>query len=516
MIAAANGKQVVILVPTTVLAQQHLRVFRERFSAFPVRVAGVSRLVPKPVQDQAARALKDGTLDIIIGTHVLLNDRFSFANMGLLIIDEEQRFGVSHKEKIKRLRTDINVLTLSATPIPRTLQLSLFGVRELSVIETPPLDRRSVRTALVPYDEGMIREVITREIERGGQVFFLHNNVGNLPELAARMRRVVPEAEIGIAHGKMAPAAVDQSLLDFASGRTNLLICTTIIESGIDIPNANTVLIDRADRFGLTQLYQIRGRVGRRQTRAFCYLLLHKAEDALSERARLRLDALRRFTELGSGFKIAREDLDIRGAGNIVGADQSGHIEAVGFDLYAELLAEALAKVRGGAHQTLGAVTVKVGRTAAIPHVYMPDASERVALYERLSNQPDDPSIDTLEDELVDRYGLLPDEITALVLAARCRWRAAEFGASEVAVSQVAGGDTKKPSYVIAVTFDPDRNRVDPAALAGWLGRQTDTNLSPSGRVIWRPDRYSAQASGDDPAALALKLCDQIAGLAVA
>jgi transcription-repair coupling factor (superfamily II helicase) len=513
MIAAANGKQVVLLVPTTVLAQQHLRVFRERFAGFPVRVAGVSRLIPKSVQDKAREELKDGTLDIIIGTHVLLNDRFRFKDVGLLIIDEEQRFGVGHKEKIKRLRHDINVLTLTATPIPRTLQLSLFGVRELSIIETPPVDRRSVRTALVPYDERMIKEVINRETDRGGQVFFLHNNVGNLPEIAARLRRIVPQASVGIAHGQMPAAAVDQALLDFVAGQTNVLVCTTIIESGIDIPNANTILIDRADRFGLTQLYQIRGRVGRRQARAFCYLLLHKSEDALSETARLRLDALRRFTELGSGFKIAREDLDIRGAGNLVGADQSGHIEAVGFDLYAELLAEALAKVRGGTHQSLGSVTVKVGRTAAIPHAYMPDASERVGLYDRFSSLPDDDSIDALEDELVDRYGSLPQEIDALVATARCRWRAAAFGASEVVVSQAPGSRPNAPAYVVAVTFDPDRVRIDAGAITQWLSGKTDTNLSPTGRVIWRPKQEPNANCADDPAVLALELCTQLAAL---
>ncbi|GIV94809.1 MAG: hypothetical protein KatS3mg056_3518 [Chloroflexus sp.] len=345
--AVQDGKQVAILVPTTVLAQQHFDTFRKRMAAFPVTVEMLSRFRSPKEQDAIIRDLARGKIDIIIGTHRLLSSDVIFRDLGLVIIDEEQRFGVRHKERLKLMRTEVDVLTLTATPIPRTLHMALAGIRDLSVIDTPPEDRIPIKTYVVPTDDHLIQEVIRRELEREGQVYVVHNRVQSIYHVAERLRRLVPEARIAVGHGQLAERELEQVMIDFFEGRYDVLVCTTIIESGLDVPNANTIIIDDATNYGLAQLYQLRGRVGRGATRAYAYLLYNAAR-VMTNDARLRLEAIQEATELGAGFRIAMRDLEIRGAGNLLGAEQSGHIAAVGFDLYSRLLGTGCAKTEAG------------------------------------------------------------------------------------------------------------------------------------------------------------------------
>ena len=340
--AVQDGKQVAVLVPTTVLAQQHLGTFERRLGAVPgARSAMLSRFVPKRQQEKIVAGVADGKVDVLIGTHRILSKDIAFADLGLLVVDEEQRFGVAHKERIKSMRKEVDVLTLSATPIPRTLHLSLVGIRDLSVIETPPEARLPIQTRIAEDDDGLVRDAINRELDRGGQVFFVHNRVETIETAAERVRRLVPRAKIAIGHGQMAEGMLERVMLDFDAGRFDVLVCTTIIESGLDIPNANTIIISRADTFGLAQLYQLRGRVGRSDRRAYAYLL-HRRGTPLSAVARKRLHAIFSASDLGAGYQIALSDLEIRGAGNILGAEQHGFMAAVGFELYTRMLAEAV------------------------------------------------------------------------------------------------------------------------------------------------------------------------------
>ena len=510
--AVAAGQQVAILVPTTVLCQQHLRSFTERFSAVGARVSSLSRLNTSQETQRTLAELAQGKLDVVIGTHKLLGRSVRFKNLSLLIVDEEQRFGVRHKERIKELCQGVNVLTMTATPIPRTMQLAMLGVRQLSTIATPPSARRAVRTTVCRYEEHMVREVVLREFERGGQVFFLHNRVQDLDAVSARLKVIIPEARIGVAHGQMQASDADAAMIQFIRGDTNLLVCTTIIESGLDIPNANTILVHRADRFGLAQLHQIRGRVGRRQERGYCYLLLRQDEDHLSVDAQRRLEALRRFTELGSGIRIAREDLELRGAGNLIGSDQSGHIEAVGIELYSELLREAIARVKGGQINTLANIEIKPGRPALIPHHFMPDAAERISLYDRLARANEDWMIQQLEEELEDRYGQLPDEVEALFLCARTRWRAGAVGAHEIQ-AQIQGKDDHK-KFIIAATFDSEKGGINPVALVDWVAqRSNQARLTANGRLIWQPTKKFIDQCEGDPAQAALRFSRELYSL---
>ena len=510
--AVAAGQQVAVLVPTTVLCQQHVRSFSERFGAVGARVASLSRLNATAETKETLEGLRIGQIDVVIGTHKLLGRAVQFKDLSLLIVDEEQRFGVRHKERIKELCQGVNVLTMTATPIPRTMQLAMLGVRQLSTITTPPSARRAVRTTVCRYEEQMVREVILREFERGGQVFFLHNRVQDLDAVCARLQAIIPEARVGVAHGQMNPADADAAMIAFIRGQTNLLVCTTIIESGLDIPNANTILVHRADRFGLAQLHQIRGRVGRRQERGYCYLLLRQDEDLLSVDAQRRLEALRRFTELGSGIRIAREDLDLRGAGNLIGADQSGHIEAVGIELYSELLREAIARVKGGQINTLSNIEIKPGRPAVIPHDFMPDAAERISLYDRLARASEDRIIAQLAEELEDRYGQLPDEVEALFLCAQIRWRAGQLGASQVQATAQGAGEHYK--LTLALTLDGTEGGIDPTTLVRWVAeRPQQARLTASNRLIWTPlPKQIARVEGD-PARAALNFCETLCAL---
>jgi transcription-repair coupling factor (superfamily II helicase) len=425
MLAVLSRKQVAVLVPTTVLAAQHERTFRERFAGYPVRVEAISRMkTPEEVRAILADAAA-GKVDVLVGTHRLLATDVSFRDLGLVVVDEEQRFGVAHKERLKKLRKLVDVLTLTATPIPRTLHMSLAGVRDMSIIATPPEDRRSIRTFVSKFDPGQVKEAIEQELRRGGQVYFVHNRVRSIHAMEKFLRELVPQARIGVAHGQMGEGKLEEVMSRFVARELDVLLATSIIESGLDIPTANTIVVNRADHFGLAQLYQIRGRVGRSRERAYAYLLV-PARRPVTRDAKLRLEALQRFTDLGSGFLIASHDLEIRGAGNLLGKDQSGQIEAVGFDLYAELLDEAVRELRGEAPREDIDPDVQLPVPAFIPDAYMPDVHQRLYFYKRLAQASSDEDLDDARAEIVDRYGDVPDELDSLLelMALKVRLRA--------------------------------------------------------------------------------------------
>jgi transcription-repair coupling factor (superfamily II helicase) len=413
-LVAVSGKQVALLAPTTVLVEQHGRTFNDRLGPYAVRVETLSRF-RKPQEIRHVLAdLHTGRIDIIIGTHRLLSPDVRFRDLGLLIIDEEHRFGVAHKERLKRLRTQVDVLTMTATPIPRTLQMGLVGMREISIMATPPVDRLAVRTFVSRYEDHLVAEGIRRELDRGGQVFFVHNRVETIDEWAGRVSALVPEARIAVAHGQMDAARLERAMVDFVAAKVDVLVCTAIIESGLDIPRANTMFINRADCFGLAQLYQLRGRIGRSRHRAFCYLLVPGIESMTGE-ARQRLATLQRFTELGSGFSVASHDLEIRGAGDLLGARQSGHIAAVGFETYARILDEAVAELKGQPIHRETDPEISAHVPAFIPDDYVEDTGQRLDLYQRLSTAAaDEDAIHGLQEEMRDRYGELPPEAIAL------------------------------------------------------------------------------------------------------
>ncbi len=423
--AVYDGYQVAVLVPTTVLAHQHEQSFRSRMAKdYPaIRIESVSRFKSAKEQREIVQAVEAGTIDIIIGTHRLLSKDVRFKRLGLVVIDEEHRFGVEHKERLKTFRTNTHVLTLTATPIPRTLHMSLSGLRDISLINTAPLNRLPIRTYISKYDEDLIRRTVETELSRGGQVFFVHNRVHSIYSVADTIKTLVPRAQIGVGHGQMAEGELEKVMMDFYEKKTNVLVATTIIESGIDIPSANTILIDRADAFGLAQLYQLRGRVGRAQTRAYAYLFI-PAESAITEDAKKRLEVIQKFVELGSGFSVASHDLEIRGGGDILGAQQSGHINAVGFDLYTELLETAIRELEGKpleAEDSHREPEIKVPFSAFLPDDYVQDSQQRLALYRRLSGASQDEQIDEIEVELQDRFGKLPETAKNLLWLIRVK-----------------------------------------------------------------------------------------------
>lgn len=434
--AVTDGKQVAVLVPTTVLAQQHYNTFRERFEGFAVKVAALSRFRTAREQKGILQELKQGKVDIIIGTHRLLSSDVKFKDLGLLIVDEEQRFGVVHKEKLKKLRKNVDVLTLTATPIPRTLHMSLVGVRDMSVIETPPEDRYPVQTFVVEYSDQLIREAIKRELGRGGQVYYVHNRIEDIERAAAGIQDMVPEVRLAIGHGRMTEEQLEKVMLDFIEGKIDVLVCTTIIETGLDISNVNTLIIDDADKMGLAQLYQLRGRVGRSNRVAYAYLTYNK-DKILSEVAEKRLNAIREFTELGSGFKIAMRDLEIRGAGNILGAEQHGHVAAVGFDLYCRMLEEAVREAKGEEVPAEKTVSIDLQIKAYIPQEFIRDTGVKIDFYQRIYAVKDKEEIDQLAEELEDRFGDIPEPLHNLL---------------KIAIIKVVAIDAK----VQAITQDKD------------------------------------------------------------
>jgi transcription-repair coupling factor (superfamily II helicase) len=435
--AVMDGKQVAMLVPTTVLAEQHYLNFVERLADYPIEVAMLSRFrTPAQMKKTIAR-MRAGDVDIVVGTHRLISKDVQFNDLGLLVLDEEQRFGVAQKERLKQIRTSVDVLTMSATPIPRTLNMSLLGVRDMSVINTAPNDRLPIHTCIDHFDENLVKEAIQREVARQGQVFFLHNRVQTILPVAQLVRKLAPGARVAVGHGQMREGELEQVMTQFVKGEIDILVCTTIIGSGIDIPNANTIIINNAGHFGLSELYQLRGRVGRYKHRAFAYLLI-PGDRALTEESQQRLKALEEFSTLGSGFRIAMRDMEIRGCGNILGAEQHGHIAAVGYDTYTQLVAEAVAEIKGEpiARRTLPPFDVAID--AYIPEEYVPSAAQKITLYKRISGVHSVEEVTELRDEIADRFGLVPAPVRRLLDVMRVRARGAEVGATRLIASKGA------------------------------------------------------------------------------
>ncbi|MGH9313588.1 MAG: transcription-repair coupling factor [Vicinamibacterales bacterium] len=462
-----DGKQVAVLAPTTVLAFQHLKTLRDRFAGFPVTIEMASRFRSKPEQKQILADLAAGRVDIIVGTHRLLSKDVTFRDLGLLVVDEEQRFGVAHKEKIKQLRKRVDVLTMTATPIPRTLNMSLVGIRDMSIIETPPKDRLAIQTSVVKFDRHVIARAISNELERGGQVYFVHNRVESIYSLGNLLTRIVPEARIGIAHGQMSEDALERVMVDFVAHTHDVLLATTIIENGLDIPNANTMIVNRADRYGLAQLYQLRGRVGRSDRRAYAYLLI-PPEESLSAVARKRLAAIREFSDLGSGFRVAALDLEIRGAGNLLGGEQSGHIEAVGFDMYMKLLEQTVRELRGEELEEERRASVNLRVDLRIDDGFIPDMNQRLTVYRRIAGvRTEDELVKTVE-EIRDRYGPVPASLLNLADYARIRLLADRLGVESL----------DRDGQVVVLKFRQDAN-IDAAALIRMVRARNDVKLAP-------------------------------------
>jgi transcription-repair coupling factor (superfamily II helicase) len=442
--AVQDNTQAAILVPTTLLASQHFATFSERFAGFPVKVALLSRFVDEAETRATLTGLRDGTIDVVIGTHRLLSENVHFKQLGLLVVDEEQRFGVTHKEAIKSRSVGVDVLTLSASPIPRTLEMAFTGIRDLSMITTPPADRRPILTHVGEYNEPAVVEAIRRELLREGQVFFVHNRVSDIDQVARRLGQLVPDARIAVAHGQMDEGTLERVMVDFWERRYDVLVCTTIVESGIDLPSVNTLIVDRAERLGLGQLHQLRGRVGRSGQRAYAYLF-HPADQVLSETAYERLRTIGDNTALGSGFKIAMRDLEIRGAGNLLGHDQSGPVAAVGYDLYVQLVAEAVADAKGLRLPEVTPINLDVPGEAHLPKEYVEADDARLEAYRHLASVSSDAELDDLASEWIDRYGALPAATQGLLELARLRLACLRYEVTSVAVLPARVGVRSKP-----------------------------------------------------------------------
>ncbi len=465
--AVMEGKQVAVLCPTTVLAFQHQTTFRARFASWPTSIEMISRFRSPKEQKAVLKGVAEGKVDILIGTHRLLSKDVRFRDLGLLIVDEEQRFGVKHKESIKAMKKNVDVLTLTATPIPRTLQMSLAGIRDMSVIETPPENRLAIQTAIVPFREGTIAASIRHELQRGGQVYFVHNRVESIASMGNFLRRTVPEARIAVAHGQMNEGTLERTMLSFVQGEADILLATTIIENGLDIPRVNTIIVNRADRFGLAQLYQLRGRVGRSDRRAYAYFMV-PAKKALTDIARRRLKALQEFTELGSGFRIAAMDLEIRGAGNLLGGEQSGHIAAVGFEMYIQLLERAVRDLKGEVAPPETKVQINLGVDIRIPEEYIADFGERLVLYKEIASAPDAATLDRIRARVRDLYGDPPPQADRLLALAALRIDADALGARSIDL--VRGGVTVKLA---------DGARASPEAIVRLVNGRRGVTLQP-------------------------------------
>ena len=458
--AVYDNKQVAILVPTTVLAQQHYHTFQRRFAEHPVTLAMLSRMRTRHEQQRVLDGLQQGTVDIVIGTHRLLQKDIQFKNLGLLVVDEEHRFGVAHKEQIKRFSQHVDVLMLTATPIPRSLQMSLVGLRNFSMITTPPEGRVATRTLVTPFREDVIQQAIRDELGRGGQVFFVHNRIDTLPAMQTMLQRLVPECRIGVAHGQMPERRMETIMLQFLERQFDLLLCTTIIESGLDIPSVNTMIINHAETFGLAQLHQLRGRVGRSTQQAYAYLLI-PGELILSETARKRIAAIEEFSELGGGFHLAARDLEIRGAGNLLGAQQSGHIASIGFDLYCQLMEDAIRTVRGEELPVRVEPELRLHVEGFLPDTYVDNTSQRLELYRRLSAVNEARTLDTLRQEIQDRFGKMPEAVQRLLAIIEIKIMARHLALERLEYTNDG----------ILLTFHP-HTPVEPARLLQWLTAQ--------------------------------------------
>jgi transcription-repair coupling factor (superfamily II helicase) len=492
MRAVLDGKQVALLTPTTVLAFQHWKTLRKRFAPFPVRVEMVSRFRAAKEIKQVLLDARAGKVDILIGTHRLLSKDVAFADLGLLVIDEEQRFGVQAKERLKHLRRTVDCLTLSATPIPRTLQMGLSGIRDMSVIETPPKDRLAIQTSIVKFSTETITNAIRQELAREGQVFFVHNRVESIFSVASLVQRLVPEARVVVGHGQMGEGELERNMLAFVEGRADVLVSTTIIENGLDIPRANTLIVNRADRYGLAQLYQLRGRVGRSDRAAYAWLMV-PPDVVLSEIARKRLAAIRDFSELGAGFRIAALDLELRGAGNLLGGEQSGHIHAVGLEMYVKLLEQTILELRGQAAPEAPRVALNLRLDMRLPEDYVPEVHQRLSLYKRISQARSEREVTALRDEVRDRYGAPPAAVEDLLRWAELRARAEALGLAQVDLS----GGALQLRFAVAPGMDP-------GSVAELARRWRGATLTPQGvlRLPVPPGAASLAALGDALAAL--------------
>jgi len=501
--AVQAGLQVALVVPTTLLARQHFNNFTRRFAGFPIRIAQLSRMVSLSEAKQTKEELKAGSIDIVVGTHALLGKEVGFRNLGLLIIDEEQHFGVKQKERLKELRAEVHVLTLTATPIPRTLQLALAGVRELSLIATPPLDRLAVRTFVLPYDPMVIREAVMREHFRGGQSFYVCPRIEDLASVAEELRQLVPEVKLVTAHGRMTPTQLDDIMTAFDAGQYDLLLATNIIESGLDIPNANTIVIHRADMFGLAQLYQLRGRVGRAKLRGYAYLT-YAPNAMLSQTAQQRLEVIQTLEQLGAGFQLASHDMDIRGAGNLLGEEQSGHVREVGVELYQQMLEDAVAAARaGGAGEVADerwTPQINLGMSVLIPENYVADLNVRLGLYRRLADVMEGDEIETIAAEMIDRFGLLPPEVENLLQTVAIKQLCRKAGIERIDAGDKGG----------VIAFHKNQF-AKPDRLIHWITKQ-------SGTVKVRPDQKLVimRAWDDMPQRLqgVKKILDELADMA--
>jgi len=469
--AISDNKQVAVLAPTTVLAFQHYETFRQRFAAFPVTIEMISRFRSAKQQKEIIQKLEAGKIDILIGTHRLLSKDLKFADLGLLVVDEEQRFGVRHKERIKQMRKQVDVLTMSATPIPRTLHMSMIGMRDMSLIETPPKDRMAIQTVVAHWDEKLIQSAIEQEMERGGQVYFVHNRVDTIWEIAAKLRELVPKARIIVGHGQMSEGELEKVMLNFMHHKSDILVATTIIENGLDIPLCNTILINRAERLGLSELYQLRGRVGRSNRRAYAYLLV-PADTELTPIARRRLAALKEFSDLGAGFKIAALDLELRGAGNLLGGEQSGHIEAVGFELYTQMLDRAVREMKGEAAPDEAETQLNLGLNIRIPVDYIPEENQRLRMYKRIAGVETDTQLGDVGAELRDRYGEPPPPVRNLLDYASLKLLAVRVGVTSV----------ERKRDQVSIKFRQNAT-VDPEKLARFVSSQRGSQFLPEGTL---------------------------------
>ena len=497
--AVQDGKQVAVLTPTTILSFQHFETFKQRFSQFPIHIEMISRFRTPKEQKDIVERVATGKVDILIGTHRLLSKDIKFQDLGLLVVDEEQRFGVRHKERLKQLRKEIDVLAMSATPIPRTLHMSLVGLRDMSVIETPPKDRMAIQTVVAKFDEKIIRSAVEVELERGGQVFFVHNRVESIYEIASRIQELVPAARVAVAHGQMNETELEKVMLAFMRHEFDVLVATTIIENGLDIPLANTILINRAERHGLSELYQLRGRVGRSNRRAYAYLLI-PPENQLTEIARRRLAALKEFSDLGAGFKIAALDLELRGAGNMLGGEQSGHIEAVGFELYTTMLEAAVKELKGEGSEERPATQLNLGIALRIDESYVPEENQRLRLYKKIAGATSEAAIQEIRAEMEDRYGALPDPTVFLLEAAQLRLECERMGVAQI--------DRKRSELQIRFT---ENAAVDPAHLMKLVARNAKrgAQFTPQGLL-----KLPLKATRSDEVLLEIR--ELLAGLAPA
>ena len=454
--ACMDQKQVCYLVPTTILANQQYEAFKDRMKEYPIRIEVLNRFKTKKEQEEIVKKLKLGEIDIIIGTHRLLSKDVEFKNLGLLIIDEEHRFGVKDKEKIKQLKTNVDVLSMTATPIPRTLHMSIVGIRDMSCLYEPPQNRIPVQTYVLEYDSEVIKEAITKELERGGQVFYLYNKTETIERKANEISELVPEAKVGFAHGKMSGKELEDIMLDFINKDINVLVCTTILESGIDIPNANTIIVEDADRLGLAQLYQIRGRVGRSDKQAYAYIT-YKRDKLINEVAEKRLKAIKEFTEFGSGFKIAMRDLEIRGAGSLIGEMQHGHMDQVGYDTYCKLLDEVVKEMKGIDLEEDIDITIDINVSSFIPDSYIENGSQKIEVYQNIALCRNEEDLKNIQEDIIDRFGKMPKEVYNLLEIAKIKEMCREKGLIKIA---------QKGNNII-FTFSPENFIIDIDKLIG-------------------------------------------------